>query len=225
VGLVEISDSAWAAPVYLIRKKDGTWKFCVDYRKLIAVMIRDIYPLPRIADLLSRLEGAQFVSILDLQAGYHQIPVRMEDRHKTAFIAEDGLFQFKVLPFGLSNGPSFPRDSMPCLLGRRHSILIDNRPPCVTTKTGIGVFRKTGLKLKVSKCRFAESSLKVLGHVVDADGIRPDPEKCKQALIMIYQWKSSPMPVATESGRCLHNEWTVRISKSVISKTFDNVVS
>jgi hypothetical protein len=104
-GIIEISDISWSAPVVLIRKKDGTWRFCVVYRKLNSVTLRDVYPLPRIADVLSRLEGAEFFSILDLQAGYHQIPVREEDRHKTAFITADGLYQFKVLPFGLSNGP------------------------------------------------------------------------------------------------------------------------
>ncbi|KZR97388.1 Uncharacterized protein APZ42_007773 [Daphnia magna] len=93
VGIIEISDSSWSAPVVLIRKKDGTWRFCVDYRKLNSVTVRDVYPLPRIADVLSRLEGAEFFSILYLQAGYHQIPVREEDRHKTAFITADGLYQ------------------------------------------------------------------------------------------------------------------------------------
>ncbi len=81
-----------------------------------AVTIRDVYPLPRIADVLSRLEGAQYFSILDLQAGYHQIPVRKEDRHKTAFITADGLFQFKVLLFGLSNDPSSFQRSMDIIL-------------------------------------------------------------------------------------------------------------
>ena len=113
-GLIEISDSAWSAPVVLIRKKDGRWRFCVDYRKLNAVTIRDVYPLPRIADVLSRLERAQYFSILDLQAGYHQIPVRKEDRHKTAFITADGLFHFKVLPFGLSFGPSSFCNALSC---------------------------------------------------------------------------------------------------------------
>ncbi|KZS16046.1 Uncharacterized protein APZ42_018256 [Daphnia magna] len=95
-GIIEISDRSWSAPVVLMRKKDGTWRFCVDYRKLNSVTVRDIYPLPSIVDGLSRLEGAEFFSILDLQAGYHQIPVREENRHKTAFITADGLYQFKV---------------------------------------------------------------------------------------------------------------------------------
>jgi hypothetical protein len=188
-GLIEISDSAWSAPVVLIRKKDGTWRFCVDYRKLNAVTIRDVYPLPRIADVLSRLEGAQYFSILDLQAGYHQIPVRKEDRHKTAFITADGLFQFKVLPFGLSNGPSSFQRSMDIILaGLRWTACLVYLDDVIVYASTIDLhverlrlvlecLGKAGLKLKVSKCRFAESSLKVLGHVVDADGIRPDPEK------------------------------------------------
>ncbi|KAI9560573.1 hypothetical protein GHT06_011521 [Daphnia sinensis] len=107
-GIIETSDSSWSAPVVLIRKKDGTWRFCVDYRKLNSVTLRDVYPLPRIADVLSRLEGAKFFSILDLQAGYHQIRRRLsQDCHcgrcvTRLFITADGLYQFKVFPFCLS---------------------------------------------------------------------------------------------------------------------------
>ncbi|XP_045034364.1 uncharacterized protein LOC123475563 [Daphnia magna] len=188
-GIIEISDSSWSAPVVLIRKKDGTWRFCVDYRKLNSVTVRDVYPLPRIADVLSRLEGAEFFSILDLQAGYHQIPVRDEDRHKTAFITADGLYQFKVLPFGLSNGPSSFQRSMDIILaGLRWTACLVYLDDVIVYSSTIDLhverlrlvlesLKKAGLKLKVSKCHFAETSLKVLGHVVDADGIRPDPDK------------------------------------------------
>ncbi|KZR97992.1 Uncharacterized protein APZ42_006821, partial [Daphnia magna] len=103
--VVEPSDSPWSSPVVLVKKKDGTWRFCVDYRKLNSVTVKDSYPLPRIADTLSRLEGAIFFSSKDLQSGYHQVPVIDSDRPKTAFITADGLYQFRTLPFSLTNVP------------------------------------------------------------------------------------------------------------------------
>ena len=90
-GVIEPSESPWSSPVVLVKKKTGEWRFCVDYRKLNEVTVNDVYPLPRIEDTLSQLEGSRYFSLMDLQAGYHQIPVRPEDRPKTAFITADGL--------------------------------------------------------------------------------------------------------------------------------------
>lgn len=115
--IIEISHSAWSAPVVLILKPDGTWRFCVDYRGLNEVTVRNVYPLPRISDILSKLQGAEFFSIMDLQSGYHQLPLRKENREKTAFVTPDGLYQFKVLPFGLANGSSTFQSSMDIILG------------------------------------------------------------------------------------------------------------
>lgn len=89
LGIIEPLDSPWGAPVVLIKKKDGSWRFCVDYRALNDVTIKDVYPLPRIYDILSKLEGAEYFSITDLQSGYHRFPLRKEDREKTAFITAD----------------------------------------------------------------------------------------------------------------------------------------
>jgi len=105
-GIVEDSDSPWASPVVLAKKPDGTWRFCVDYRKINAITEDDVYPLPIIEDALNRLEGASLFSLMDLQAGYHQLEVAKDSRKKTAFITADGLFQFNVVPFGLKGAPS-----------------------------------------------------------------------------------------------------------------------
>ena len=114
--VVEPSKSPFAAPVVLVRKPDGTWRFCVDYRRLNAITTKDVYPLPRIDDALSRLEGAQYFFIMDMQAGYWQVQIKPEDREKTAFITANGLHQFKVMPFGLTNAPSTFQRMMDVLL-------------------------------------------------------------------------------------------------------------
>jgi hypothetical protein len=105
-GAVGPSNRPWASPVLLVRKKDGTWRFCIAYRRLNSVTTKDVYPLPRIEDTLTCLEGSQYFSIMDLQSGYWQVEVREEDRAKTAFITADGLYEFIVMPFFLTNAQS-----------------------------------------------------------------------------------------------------------------------
>lgn len=103
--VVEPLQSPFTAPVVLIQKPDGTWRFCVDYRKLNTITIRDTYPLSQIEDALSRLEGSKDFSIMDMQSVYWQVQMKSVDRERTAFITANGLYQFKVMPFGLTNAP------------------------------------------------------------------------------------------------------------------------
>ncbi|KAK3886015.1 hypothetical protein Pcinc_009791 [Petrolisthes cinctipes] len=105
-GVIEKSSSPWTSAVVLVRKKDGSVRCCVDYRALNEVTVKDAYPLPRIDDTLDALSGAKWFSTLDMKAGYHQVKVAEKDSEKTAFSYGWGLWQIKVMPFGLCNAPA-----------------------------------------------------------------------------------------------------------------------
>jgi len=105
-GLIEPAHSAWSSPVVLVWKKDGSWRLCVDYRKLNSVTIQDAYPLPWIDESLDALAGSKYFSTLDLLIGYWQVPLSSDAQEKAAFITWGGLWKWKVLPFGLTSAPA-----------------------------------------------------------------------------------------------------------------------
>ncbi|KZS07239.1 Uncharacterized protein APZ42_029099, partial [Daphnia magna] len=186
MGIIEHSDSPWSSPVVLVKKKGESWHFFVDYRKLNAVTVKDSYPLPRMADTLSRLEGATIFSSMNFESGYHQVLVASKDRPKTAFVSADGLYQFRALPFGLNNAPgTFQRAMDIILAGLRWPtclVYLDNVIVYSATfeqhlerlQSVLDCLAKANLKLKWSKCSFAKNTLKVLGHVVTKEGVGLD---------------------------------------------------
>jgi hypothetical protein len=185
-GVVERSHGAWGFPVVLVKKKDGTVRFCIDYRMLNAITKKDVYPLPRIDETLENMHGAQRFSSLDLHAGCWQVPVALKDRDKTGFVTRKGLFRFVRMPFGLANAPgTFQRMMDAVLRGLTWQCCLVYLDDVISFTKG-GVTRhvielaavlerlsKAGLSLKAAKRSFGTTRLEYLGHELDADGIRP----------------------------------------------------
>ena len=174
-----------------MRKKDGTVRWCVDYRKLNDVTIKDAYPLPRIDMCLEHLQSAKYFSTLDLQSGYWQIEVDSKDREKTAFITKYGLFEYNKIPFGVCNGPStFQRCMELVLKGLQWETLLIYLDDVILYSSTLGEqlkqirivlsrFLKANLKLKPSKCHFFQEEVLFLGHIVSGDDVKPNPELIK----------------------------------------------
>ncbi len=181
--------SPWASPVVLVPKRDGTTRFCIDYRRLNAQTKKDVYPIPRIDDILDTLGTAKYFSVLDLASGYWQVELDKEARQKSAFITHRGLFEFVRMPFGLCNAPAtFQRLMQVVLSGLEWDscfVYLDDILIASTTSEEhlrhLGeVFmrlRRAGLRLKPKKCHLLREELSYLGHVVSASGIKPDPAK------------------------------------------------
>jgi len=187
--VIEESSSPWASPIVLVKKKDGSTRFCVDYRKLNDVTRKDCYPLPRIDDTLDALSGNKWFTTLDLKSGYWQVEISPQDREKTAFTAGQGLWQFKVMPFGLCNAPAtFERLMETVLRGLSYEaclvylddIIIIGRTFEEHLKSIRSVFMKlkeANLKLSPKKCKFFQKEVSYLGHIISAEGVKTDPEK------------------------------------------------
>ena len=188
-GVVQHSSSPWSSPIVMVKKKDGSWRFCVDYRKLNSVTHQDTYPLPRIDATLDSLSGAAYFTTLDLASGYWQVEVEEQDKEKTAFSTPQGHFEFNMMPFGLTNAPAAFQRLMDCVLaglrGEQCLIYLDDivvfsktfQEHIVRLTNVFQALRQAGPTLKLSKCNFAQREVKYLGHIVSAAGVRPDPTK------------------------------------------------
>ena len=203
LNVIEPTNSPWAAPIVLVTKKDGSTRFCVDYRRLNDLTTADVYPLPRCDDLLGSLHGKKYFSALDLESGYWQIPMAEKDKEKTAFVTPFGAWQFNVMPFGLKNAPAtFQRTMDIVMAGAKWNhcliyiddILIFSETVDDHLKHIKDVFQrliKYNLKLKPSKCELFKPELLFLGHLISKAGIRVNPLKTKA----IMAW---PNPACTK---------------------------
>lgn len=194
-GVIVPSQSPWASPVLLTPKKNGTYRFCVNFRRLNAITTPDKHPLPLIEEILDSLVGQSIYSTLDLKSGYWQIPIHPNDQEKTAFTIQGlGHFHFRVMPFGLNNAPAtFQRVMEKVLHGVEgcrvylDDIIVYGRTPEEHDRRLALVLSKleeVSLILNEEKCHFRQTSIDYLGHSVNAAGIRPNGEKLTAILNM-----------------------------------------
>lgn len=187
-GIVRESESEYASPVVLIKKKGGDYRLCIDYRALNARTVKDRYPLPHIDDQVARLAGKCFFTTLDLAQGYYQVPMAEESIHKTAFVTPSGQFEFLKMPFGLANAPAvFSRLIRMALnkVGEKVAIYLDDvLLPTSTAEEGLnllevvlGLLSDANLKLNLNKCSFLQQSVNYLGHEITEGTIRPGQSK------------------------------------------------
>lgn len=194
-GVIEPSKSAWSSPILLVKKKDNTYRFCVDFRRLNKVSVRDAYPLPYVSDTLDKLREAKYLSSLDIKSAYWQIPMSAESKQYTAFtVPKRGLFQFNRMPFGLTNAPAtwqrlidnvLGADLEPYVFVYLDDIIIVTPTFDLHLEVLLEVLRRirdAGLKVSAEKCNFCRSELKYLGYVVDENGLHVDPEKVEAML-------------------------------------------
>ena len=173
----------------MLKKKDGSTRFCVDYRRLNDLTVKDAYPLPRIDDSLEQLAGNKWFSTLDLCSGYWQVEVEESDRPKTAFATRRGLFQFRKMPFGLACAPeTFKRLMERVLAGLQWNICLVYLDDIIVVGRNFEemltnlrqVFDRlidAGLKLKPKKCSLFAKSVSFLGHVISENDVAMDQQK------------------------------------------------
>lgn len=188
-GIIRESESPFASPVVIVKKKSGKIRLCIDYRKLNAQTIKDAYALPNIEDTFTALTGSRSFSVMDLKSGFYQVEMAEEDKHKTAFVTPMGFWEFNRMLQGVTNAPStFQRVMEKCMGSlNQKEVLVFIDDLIVFSETleqheerlmrVLNRLKEFGLKLSPEKCHFFKKSVKYLGHVVSENGVETDPEK------------------------------------------------
>ncbi|GJQ93120.1 putative reverse transcriptase domain-containing protein [Tanacetum coccineum] len=201
-GFIRPSSSPWGEPVLFVKKKDGSFRMCIDYRELNKLTIKNRYPLPRIDDLFDQLQGSSVYSKIDLRSRYYKLRIKEEDIPITAFRTRYGHFEFQVMPFGLTNAPVVFMDltNRVCkpyldkfVIVFIDDILIyskDEEEHGKHLKIILELLKKERLYAKFSKCNFWLDSVQFLGHVIDHSGVHVDPAKIEA----IKSWAAQTTP-------------------------------
>jgi hypothetical protein len=188
-GIIQHSTSPFNSPVLLVRKKDGTWRFCVDYRYLNNLTVKTAFPIPVFEQLMDELAGARYFSTLDLLSGYHQIRLREGEEYKTAFSTHVGHYEFRVVAFGLTGAPGTFQGAMNMTLHPllRRCVIVFFDDILVYSKTWeehlqhlrqvFQLLARDQWHIKLSKCKFGQTSIAYLGHVISENGVATDPAK------------------------------------------------
>ncbi|KAE9224601.1 hypothetical protein PF005_g5850 [Phytophthora fragariae] len=194
MGFIRPSHSPWASPVLMIRKPDGGIRFCIDYRKLNAVTVKDCYPMPLIDDTFDVLGGAKLLSTMDIVSGYCNVSMHENSVAKTAFTCKYGLYKWLVMPFGICNAVStFERLLETVLVDLKWRVCLVYVDDCVVfsddfpshlvrVRQVLTRFREAGFKLNIRKCHWGRNQVAFLGHIVTPSGILPSPETVKAVM-------------------------------------------
>ncbi|KAL6475109.1 hypothetical protein MHYP_G00161490 [Metynnis hypsauchen] len=188
-GIIRESESPYASPIVVVKKKNGDVRLCVDYRRLNMQTIKDAYALPNLEESFSALSGSHWFSVMDLKSGYYQIEMHEDDKPKTAFVCPLGFWEWNRMPQGITNAPSTFQRLMEKCMGDIHlrEVLVFLDDIIVFSQTleehearltkVLDRLRENGLKLSPEKCRFFQTSVRYLGHIVSQKGVEIDPQK------------------------------------------------
>lgn len=186
--IIRRSKSPWSFPIVVVDKKDGSIRFCVDFRQLNKITKTNSWPLPLIDDLLDRLGKASYFISLDLKFRYWLVQMQEQDKEKTAFVCHRGLFEINVMPFRLCNAPHVFSELMSVVLQALNTFALAYLDEILIfsksieeherhLRTVFDRLRQHGLKLKAKKCSFMKEQTRYIGFIIDKRGVRPDPDK------------------------------------------------